>query len=158
MAHYCTQKREQLMNQAEIFSISHQSIKLQTFYTTRFYQNFNFSIDNNMKSDVGVCGIVLQSSVWFGTECQKFFRISSEFNKFCATVQNPSFVCVIRVTKNFEICVLQAASIVGLSPAFLAAFLEPSFFRNSRNSSVRHGSVSEIPIPNRILEFRRPLI
>ena len=31
-------------------------------------------------------------------------------------------------------------------------------FRNSRNSSVRYGSVSEIPIPNRISEFRRPLM
>ena len=30
-------------------------------------------------------------------------------------------------------------------------------FRNSRHSSVRYGSVSKIPIPNRISEFRRPL-
>jgi len=31
-------------------------------------------------------------------------------------------------------------------------------FRNSINSSVRYGSVFEIPIPNRIAEFRRPLV
>ena len=31
-------------------------------------------------------------------------------------------------------------------------------FRNSRNCLVRHSSVSEILIPNRISEFRRPLV
>ena len=59
--------------------------------------------------------------------------------------------------------VLQAAIIVGLSPAFLAAFYEPTFFgiltfRKSRNSSIRHGSVSEIPTRKRTLEFLRPLM
>ena len=77
------------------------------------------------------------------------------------------FICVIRVTKHCEICVLQAATIVGLSLAFLATFHELTFneipnfsevrlFWSSRNSLVRHGLVSEIQNPNDILEFRRP--
>ena len=94
-------------------------------------------------------------------------RFGMEFNKFRGTAGLESkFVWIIHVTKHCEICELLADSIVGISPAFLAAFREPTIFGipnfsefrlfwNSTNSSVWHGSVSVIPIPNRISGFCR---
>ena len=79
-------------------------------------------------------------------------RFGTEFIKFSRMVRNPRSFRFIRVTKHYEMYmymyVLQTASIVGLA-------------RNSKLSGipeiVRYGSVSDIPIPNRIPEFRRPL-
>jgi predicted esterase len=53
--------------------------------------------------------------------------------------------------------VLQAASIVGFSPAFIAAFHEPTNFKipNFFVSSAQHDSVSEILMMSSIREFRR---
>ena len=51
-------------------------------------------------------------------------KFDTELKKFRGTfrsVWNLKFVCIIRVTKNCEIGVLQAASIIGLSSVCLAA-------------------------------------
>ena len=110
----------------------------------------------------------------------KILRNQSDQNRLSIQkmLQNGSeskFARIIRVMKHCEIGKLQAASIVVLSPAFLAAFHVRTFFgisnfsefrtfrnsesdfRNSMNSSVWHRSVYQIPIPNPISEFHRPL-
>ena len=100
--------------------------------------------------EVGVCGIAFQSSIRFGTECRTFFGTSSVRNltnsaELFRIGSESVLVCVIRVTKHFEICVLQTARDVCLSQAFLAAFHEPPFFRNSDffriPEIVRYGTV-----------------
>ena len=68
-----------------------------------------------------------------GAECKKFFGIASVLNLTNSAERlgiglESKFVCVIRITKNLEHSMLQAASIVGLSPAFLTAFHELTFF------------------------------
>ena len=110
----------------------------------------------------------------------KILRNQSDQNRLSIQkmLQNGSeskFARIIRVMKHCEIGKLQAASIVVLLPAFLAAFHVRTFFgisnfsefrtfrnsesdfRNSMNSSVWHRSVYQIPIPNPISEFHRPL-
>ena len=76
-----------------------------------------------------VGGIAFQSSEWLRTEFQKLFGIGLmsvwyEIQQILRNGSESKFVCVISVMKQSEMCVLQAASIVGLSPASLAAFHE----------------------------------
>ena len=69
---------------------------------------------------------------------------------------NSKFVCVLCVTKHCGMGVLQVASIVGLLPAFLEAFHEPTYSEFQKEFGW-HRSISEIPILNRVSDFRRPL-
>ena len=93
-------------------------------------------------SPVGVCGVTFQSLVRFETDCQKFFGIGSVQNltnsaEWFAGGSESKFICVIRVTKHCEACVLQTASIVEPSPAFLVSFHEPTFFVIPNFSDIR---------------------
>ena len=87
-------------------------------------------IVNCSLSIIEVCRIAL-SLVWNGISDILLNWFGTEFNKFRVTVRNPSSSIIFRnetlsssVTKPCEIYVLQVASMVGLSPDFLAVFHE----------------------------------